>query len=514
MATVTTLPVTRSRTATVRAFRVGGDGWLLGLCSVLAVGLLGYHPYAEDGGIYSSALSLRLDGSLFPAYRDFVVAHTGKSLFIPLVAECVRATHLSQPMAVFVLYVLSVVATLAALQQLARVLLPSLQQQRWALLLLAVTLGMPVGGTSLYLADPYLTARSFSTPLIVLALTAMLRRRYAMVAGCIVASFAIHPLMTLWALLPLAFVWLWQRSTRPVRHALLAGILLAGLAGALQWFLPADSAAVRAASLSRSYWFLSEWQWYEWIGLVAPCVLLVLCVTVAWHEDTFCRETRTVVYAMVAAMLTVVSVSLLCIHTGSSSFLLARVQPLRLLHPVYLVFLLLLAGWLVRVGGSSWRSWAGYVVLLIAAAGGLIFLQSTAYPHSAYLEVPWVAPSNGYEQAALWIRDHTPHDAVIATDAHYTTAHGEDAQMVRAIALRSTAPDAAKDGGIASVMPPLADAWLTASTAQEGLTAASDAVRLARVKPLGASWLLLPVEAATMLPCPYQNEVAKVCRIL
>ncbi len=487
---------------------------MLVFCSVLAVALLGYHPYAEDGGIYSSALSLRLDASLFPEYRGFVIAHTGKSLFIPLVAGLVRWSHLSQGMAMFALYVLSVVATLVALLRLARVLLPSLQQQRWAVLLLAVTLGMPVGGTSLYLADPYLTARSFSTPLIVLALAMMVQKRYGMTAAFVAASFAIHPLMTLWALLPLAFVLVWQRSSRPVRDAALLGFVIVGTAGVLQRLLPADSAAVRAASLSRSYWFLSEWQWYEWIGLIAPCLLLLIFLVIAWREDEFRDEARMLACAMTAAMLTVTTVALLWIHTSNACFLLARVQPLRLLHPVYLVFLLLLAGWLAKVSGSSWRSWTTFVVLLVGAAAGLVFLQRTTYPNSAPMEVPWIGSNNGYEQAARWIREHTPRNAVIATDAQYTTARGEDAQMVRAIALRSTVPDAAKDGGIASVVPALADAWMAGSTAQEGLANATDAVRVERVKALGATWLLLPADAATALPCPYGNAVAKVCRIL
>lgn len=513
MATVTAIPDTRTHSATARTLRGENTALFPALASGLAVALLGYHPYAEDGGIYSSALSLKLDASLFPAYRGFVVAHTGKSLFIPLMAGAVRGSHLSQQTAMFALYVLSVVATLVALHQLARVLLPSLQQQRWATLLLAVTLGMPVGGTSLYLADPYLTARSFSTPLIVLALTTMLRKRYGWTAGILAASFAIHPLMTLWAVLPLGFVLLWQRSSRPLRDSLRAGMAFAATAGVLQWLLPADSAAVRAASLSRSYWFLSEWQWYEWIGLIAPCVLLLVFLAAAWREDEFHHEARLLACAMAAAMLTATAVAMLCVHTGYAAFLLARVQPLRLLHPVYLVFLLLLAGGLAQVCGSSWRSWMAFVVLLAGGAGCMLFLQRTTYPSSAHMEVPWVENSNGYEQAGRWIRENTPRDAVIATDAHYTTAYGEDAQMLRAIALRSTVPDAAKDGGIASVMPALADAWMAGSTTQEGLAKATDAVRIARMKPLGAAWLLLPTEAATALPCPYTNAIAKVCRI-
>ena len=91
--------------------------------------------------------------------------------------------------------------------------------------------------------------------------------------------------------------------------------------------------------------------------------------------------------------------------------------------------------------------------------------------------------------------------------------HGEDAQMVRAIAQRSTIPDAAKDGGIASVMPELADAWWAGSQAQEGLAVLPDAQRLQRLRSYGATWILLPTDSDTAFACPYRNGDAKVCRL-
>ncbi|MEK6398670.1 MAG: hypothetical protein V4734_11340, partial [Terriglobus sp.] len=486
MATVTALPDTRSRNTSASTTEGRNSAWLLAFCSVVAVCLLGYHPYAEDGGIYASALSLRLDPSLFPAYREFVVAHTGKSLFIPIVGALVRLSHMSQGVAMFALYVVSVVATLAALMRLGRTLLPSERQRQWATLLLAVSLGMPVGGTSLYLVDPYLTARSFSTPLIVLALSMLLERRYGVVAVCMAVAFAIHPLMTLWAVFPVALVLVWQQAKRPVRGAVVAGLVFVGVMGTVQALLPADAAAVRAASLSRSYWFLSQWQWYEWIGLIAPCALLLCLVGMPSVYEEFRDDARLLACAAVAAMLTVSVASLLWIHTGNAAFLLARMQPLRLLHPVYLVFLMLLAGWLSKVAGASLKAWTAFGVLLCSSACGMLYLQRTTYPNSSHMELPWNTSDNGYVQAAEWIRANTEKDALVATDANYTTASGEDAQMLRAIALRSTVPDAAKDGGISSVMPVLASAWMAGSQAQAGLAKLPDAERITRVKPLGA----------------------------
>ena len=64
-----------------------------------------------------------------------------------------------------------------------------------------------------------------------------------------------------------------------------------------------------------------------------------------------------------------------------------------------------------------------------------------------------------------------------------------------------------------AVDPSLADLWQAQRDPQLGVDTMSDAERIAHLKPLGASWLLLPLSAATNFPCPYQNAAAKVCRM-
>lgn len=510
MATVSILTEARLRSMNATASSKRKTLLFLAALSLAAAALLGYHPYAEDGGIYASALALRLNPSLFPAFRAFVVAHTGKSLFIPLVAEVVQRSDLSQEVVLLGLYLFSIAAIVAAAYRMACALLPERRQQLCSTLLFALAMGMPVGGTSLYVADPYLTSRSFSTPLILLGMTALLRRRYGSAAACAAISFAIHPLMTLWALLPAAFLLLWQRSTRRMRDFVLLALAVIVIMVAIQMVAPVDSAAVRAASLSRGYWFPSQWQWYEWIGLVAPVGMLLAIAS--GKSKTMSSAARSMAAAMAAAMATVTVSALLLIHTENTAFLLARLQPLRLLHLVSIVFVLMLGGWLTTADGRAWRRGVLYLFAL-GAVVGMLFLQRETYPHSAHWENPWGRNGNGYEEAALWLRQNTPADALIAVDAHYTTIHGEDAQMVRAIAQRSTIPDAAKDGGIASVMPELANDWWAGSQAQDELATLPDAQRFQRLRPYGAAWILLPADAETAFPCPYRNENAKVCRL-
>ena len=487
-------------------------GWVA-LCAALAFVLLGYHPFAEDGGIYATGVSLRLHPELFPSERglphSFAVAHTGESLFVPALASVIRLLHVPQDGAMLLIFIASLIATFAAASSLAGVLFPAIHAQRWSVLLLAAALGLPVAGTSLYLADPYLTARSLWTPLVLYGLSLLLRRRRWTALLCLAAAAPLHPLMTVWAVLLFAAV-LARRSARPgVWMAALAGTTLAAMA-ALQAFAPVDSAAVRAASLSRGYWFLARWEWYELIGLLAAPILLLVFAQWSPLRARSSANARDLALATACVAAMVAAGSLLLIHPGNGSLLLARIQPLRLLHPVYLVFVLMAGGLLGNLGGRlRWMPAAACV----AAGVGLLSMQRGLYAHSGQWELPGADPVNAYEQAFVWVRTHTPVDAVLAADADYTNAPGEDAQMFRASAKRTVLPDGAKDGGIASVVPALADAWKRGSDMQTGIAAATDMERLARVRPLGATWMLLPTTAPTAFDCPYRNAVAKVCRL-
>ena len=508
MATATTLPAVQRRLLVSRAAQ--SPAAIVALGTGIAFLLLGYHPYAEDGGIYAAALAARMDPRLFPAEHLFAVAHTGQSLFIPLLALLATVLHLALPSMLLLAFVACLAATIAAARALAGMLFPAVTSQRWAVASLVVALGVPVAGTSLYLCDPYLTARSLSTPLLLWALVLLLRRKVWAVAACLLLSFSIHPMMTLSAAV-LMLALLAIRSLRPAASlaGLAAGVLFAM---ALVRFLPpVDGHALRAASISRAYWFPARWAWYEVAGVLAPLLLLPAIAGGRRLATRIDPAARQLALAATAATAFVCLGTLLFIHPEDGSMLLARLQPLRMLHMVYLVFLPLLGGVAggMRLARSASLGW----LVCVLGGTGLLCMQRGLYPQSGHAELPWRTPANEYAQAFVWARDHTPQDALFALDANYTTAAGEDAQLFRAIALRSSLPDAAKDGGIASVMPQLAPAWYTDAGAQAGLALAGDADRLARVHPLGATWIVLPSGASTSFDCPYANRTAKICRL-
>ena len=70
-----------------------------------------------------------------------------------------------------------------------------------------------------------------------------------------------------------------------------------------------------------------------------------------------------------------------------------------------------------------------------------------------------------------------------------------------------------KDEGVVVVFPALATQWAIERNAQAGLDRMTDVERIARLKPLGVSWLLLSSTATTSFACPYHNLVSQVCRL-
>ena len=65
----------------------------------------GYHPYAEDGGVYLPEIKRLLDPGLYPHGSEFVVGHLRYSLFAPMMAGLVRESHLSVEMVLFLVHV-------------------------------------------------------------------------------------------------------------------------------------------------------------------------------------------------------------------------------------------------------------------------------------------------------------------------------------------------------------------------------------------------------------------------
>jgi uncharacterized membrane protein len=496
----------------------------------------GFHPWAEDGGLYVAGVELQLHPTLFPLERVFVTEHTRYSVFAPCLAALVRVSHLSLLDVLLCVYLGTAALTLLAALRLVRQCTADPSAQWTAVGLLAACWTTPIAGTSLLLMDPYVTGRSLSTPLTLLAVDAALlpwspaarRSRWrrlwshkgvhcAMFLG---AAALFHPLMAGYGV---CFVFLLRVAARRQSHWTTLAIALAAVlsAGLLQLLSPPDSAAATAAAYSRYYWFLSQWQWYELLGLFAP--LAILYAFDRWPPAWLTSQTRTLSRAALALGLLATGITTLFAQEHFRGHLVARLQPLRCFLLLYIIMFLLLgsvAGHSASRRAASAR--AGLrrrlialspACLLIAAASGLYAAQRASFPASLHLESPGRVNPNPWAEAFVWVRQHTPPNALFALDARYVNTPGEDAQTFRAIAQRSAIPDFSKDGGEAAITPSLAPEWQRAAQATAHLSDDTDTQRDRALARFHVTWLVLHANAVTAHPCPFRDETVKVCRL-
>jgi len=501
----------------------------------LAVLVHGYHPYAEDGGVYLPEIKRLLDPALYPYGAEFVVGHLRYSLFAPAMAGLVNQTHFSVEMVLLLVHLATFWTTLFAAWLLAARCYVSREARAGAVGLLAVWLTMPIAGTSLMLMDPYVTARSLSTPCALLALVGTLafllpqfeiddeptRERWwglGLCCGALAGAATMHPLMAAYALGSVLLLGAVLSSRRLVRVWGTVGLGLTGVAMAagMQLSAPPESEVYRRVMLTRDYWFLSQWHWYEWMGLIAPLLILLVVALGRRGEDDAPRVglARMAVVAGVTAMV----VAMLLARMGMVTHLVARLQPLRIFQLVYVVMTLILGATLgERLLQRRPMRWVAAFSLL---AGVMVATERWTFPASRHLELPdalvWsgaAGSGNQFEDAFVWVSRNTPKNAVFALDARYITRPGEDAQSFRAIAERSVLPDFAKDGGVVTNRPELAAAWLEGQVAQGELNTEPDVRRVAALRPLGVTWVVLERNAVTGFVCEYANAMVKVCRL-
>lgn len=482
---------------------------LLLLLAFATIAIDGYHPYSEDAGIYVSGIKQAIHPGIYGSSSFFILPYLQISLFPDLSAWIVRSMHLPLEDLLFALQILTTWLLLFACWALAKRCFEA-PTERWAALLLtAVCLSVPVAGSSLYLMDPYLTGRSFSTPLSLLALVACLDRKFGRTALLLVLIGIFHPLMVVYATSFVLVLVAAQRRTRVGLVALSACAIAAGVAVQFSQRSYTESVAYENAVGSRYYFFLANWHWYEQIGVAAPLVLLGAFAL--WRQRPGSPASAALATGAVALGATSIVVALLFAREQSHSHLVAALQPLRPFLLIYLCMFLILGGVFGRfvLKQHPWR----WFLLFAGAAVGLGIVQHLAYPNSAHLELPGSVSSNGWVRAFVWIRENTPTDAVFALDADYIHAHGEDGQGFRAIAERNSLADRSKDGGAAAVFRQLAELWMDQQSATTDLNQIDDAERLRRLAPYHVDWIVLNAGASTQMQCPFIDDAVKVCHL-
>jgi hypothetical protein len=268
------------------------------------------------------------------------------------------------------------------------------------------------------------------------------------------------------------------------------------------------SPAYHQAAQYHSFHYILQWQWYEWLGILAPIALFWWFSRIARAKqlrdlDIMCRAL--IIYDLVYF------VGALLVSIPARFESLARLQPLRSLHLLY-ILLLLFGGGLLGEYVLKNRVWR-WLALFIPLCGGMFLAQRALFPASSHLEWPWASPKNEWAQAFVWIRQNTPADAVFALDPMHMEIPGEDAHGFRVMAQRSRLADVLKDSGAVSMFPPLAEEWLkqTQSQSEWKSLKLQDFERLRA--DYGVTWVVLQQPGIAELNCPYQNSVVRVCRL-
>ena len=520
------------------------------LFTVLGFLAMGYHPGLEDDGIYLSAVKADLNPALFPHNADFFRLQMQATAFDGLMAHFVRWTHMPLAWAELVWQLVALFLILWAVKKIANLLFRD-SSARWAAVaMVAGVFTLPVAGTALYMADQHLHPRTLATAMILLAVWRILNgsgrsnararsrsiprglkpqsslgsfgttevvpfrdtvyaassRKHWQAAALLLVAFLMHPLMAAMGISFCCFLTVALMEQLHVRLRWLRSATFALVP--LGWvFEPAD-ATWRKALDTRTYYYLYQWTWYEWLGALAPMILFGLLWRFAHKRgETLLARFAAAVF-FYALFQQVLAMAMLW---PSSLVRLTPLQPMRYLHLEYFLFMMMAGAMLGRF--VLQRSVGRWAVFLLAINGSMFLWQRAEFSGVEHLELPGRAPANPWLQAFAWIRVNTPESAYFALDPHYMEVPGEDFHEFRALAERSQLADAVKDAAVVTQVPELGPVWASQVTAEEGWRnfKLADFERLKAA--FGVDWVLVAHPQPEGLACRWHNDSLAVCQI-
>jgi hypothetical protein len=473
---------------------------LLLLLTAAAILVHGYHPYVEDAEIYLPGIEKRLNPALFPYNTQFFLSHANATWFPSIVAASIRISHLPFSTAIFLWHLATIFLFLWGLWELSGRCFTD-RTARWAGVCLVATLfTIPVAGTALYIFDQYFNPRNLTAGLGMFSLVKVLDKKYFQALLLLVLMAGLHPLMAVFVFGCSALVILLD-LTIPAEAAL-------ALLGPLGLTLQPPPPEYRQVAATHRYHYLLQWEWYELLGAVAPIAIL-------WWFTRLARKRNLRHLDLLCRALIIMDIASLLLATVLSSSVrfesLARIQPMRSLHLLYILMFLFVGGFLGEfvLQRHLWR----WLVLFVPLCAGMFYAQLQVFPTSAHIEWPWAQPKNSWVQAFLWVRTHTPTNSFFALDPYHMAIDGEDQNGFRALAERSMLADAVKDSGAVTMFPPLAVEWVRQFDAQKNWKhfELQDFERLK--SDYGVNWIIVQQPGVPGLVCPYQNSQVLVCQV-
>lgn len=474
--------------------------------AVIAVAIHGYHPYSEDAAIYVPAIKKQLDPTLYPHEGEFFLALTRFSFFSSWVATSIRWTHVSLETGLLAWHIGTLALLLAAAWRLCILCFRDRRLAVYGTVLMTSVLTLPVAGTSLLITDPYLTGRSLSTPALLLAVCFVLEERFLPALLSFLVGLLVHPLMAVYAgLFVLALLAIKKRYWGLIGLAAVCAAMGLIVVGHMERFVHVSS-SYRAAILTRSYFFLSRWEWYEKFGLIAP---LALFAWIGWKKSPSSNVewiSKTVVVCGVGCVLIEVLLTY-----DSSLIALTRYQPLRIFQIIYILLFLIVVN--LGIASIPKHRTLALALTVIAASVAMFAAERLSFPASPHMEAPFTDQKTPWIDAFDWVRVHTPKDAVFALDPNYMDLPREDHHGFRAYAERASLADHTKDGGVAAIFPELADTWIKDTAATSKLSGSSNDAEIAALEQRGATWMIRSGVPNSGLICPYSNAAVAVCEL-
>ena len=252
------------------------------LFTTLGLAVMGYHPGIEDDGLYLSAVKSNVNPALYPHDADFFRLQLQATFFDKWVAGFVHLTGLSVATSELLWQFGCILLTVFACWSIARKLFPE-DRAQWAGVAFVVAMfTLPVAGTALYMADQHLHPRNVATAIVLLAISRILAGKRWQAVPLLVLAFFTHPIMAamgisfcfflILVLTESAYVRLaaWLRFGRAAGGSAVAAVLVP-----LGWIFEPPSPVWKKALDTRTYYYLYKWEWYEWLGALAPLLLFL-----------------------------------------------------------------------------------------------------------------------------------------------------------------------------------------------------------------------------------------------
>jgi hypothetical protein len=484
------------------------------LFTVLGFLVMGYHPGAEDDGVYLTSVKADLNPALYPHDAAFFQLQMRTSIFDVWMARFVQGSGMPLAWAELLFQLLSIGLIVWACWSIVCRLFAE-TAARWAgVAMVTAMFTLPVAGTALYILDQHLHPRGLATALILFGVARIMAGKRWQAVPLLLIAFVLHPLMgalgiSFCFVLTLTLFEPFYAHLRVLRERRIPQVATPVAAFVpFGWVLDPPSQTWLDALRSRHWFCLYQWTWYEWLGVVGPLVLFWLVAHIARRRGEIGLARFATAVLLYGVVLQALAMAILAPFAPIG---LSALEPMRYLHLIYVLLALIGGAYLGKYVLQSrvWR-WA---VFLLVFNGGMFFAQRQLFAGTTHLELPGASTANTWLQAFDWIRLNTPEGAYFALDPNYMAAPGEDYHSFRALAERSMLADNIKDTSVVTKVPELGPEWLKQNLAQAGW-AHFKLVDFERLKAqFGVNWVLVAYPPPAGLACRWHNGPLSVCEV-